>query len=70
MHAWDVAVATGQDPAGLPADLAETGIGFSESMFERADRSRLPFAAAVTLPESAPSIDRLAALLGRQPRSR
>ena len=70
VHAWDVAVATGEDPAGLPADLAETGIGFSESMFERADRTRLPFAAAVALPESAPSIDRLAALLGRQPRSR
>jgi len=70
VHAWDVAVATGQDPAVLPADLAETGIGFSESMFERADRTRLPFAAAVALPESAPAIDRLAALLGREPRSR
>jgi uncharacterized protein (TIGR03086 family) len=69
VHGWDVAVASGQDPAGLPADVAEAGIGFSESMFASADRARLPFAPAVALPESAPAIDRLAALLGREPRS-
>jgi uncharacterized protein (TIGR03086 family) len=67
VHGWDVAVATGQDPAGLPADVAEAGIGFSESMLARTDRARLPFAPAVALPESAPAIDRLAALLGRDP---
>jgi uncharacterized protein (TIGR03086 family) len=69
VHGWDVAVASGQDPEGLPADVAEAGIGFSESMFASADRTRLPFAPAVALPESAPAIDRLAALLGRDPRS-
>jgi uncharacterized protein (TIGR03086 family) len=65
VHGWDVAVASGQDPAQLPADVAEAGIGFSESMFASADRTRLPFAPAVAIPESAPAIDRLAALLGR-----
>jgi uncharacterized protein (TIGR03086 family) len=65
VHGWDVAVATGQDPAALPDDVAEAGIGFSESMFAGTDRSRLPFAPAVAVAESAPAIDRLAALLGR-----
>lgn len=65
VHGWDVAVASGQDPSQLPDDVAEAGIGFSESMFAGTDRSRLPFAPAVAVAESAPAIDRLAALLGR-----
>jgi uncharacterized protein (TIGR03086 family) len=69
VHGWDVAVASGQDPSALPADVAETGIGFSESMFASTDRTRLPFAPAAPVAESAPPIDRLAALLGREPRS-
>ncbi len=69
VHGWDVAVASGQDPTTLPADLAEAGIAFSESVFAGRDRSRLPFAEPVTTAGSASAIDRLAGLLGhRDPR--
>jgi uncharacterized protein (TIGR03086 family) len=68
VHGWDVAVASGQDPAAFPADLAEAGIAFSGSMFASTDRTRLPFGPAVAVGPSAPAIDRLAALLGREPR--
>ncbi len=70
VHGWDVAVASGQDPTTLPADLAEAGIAFSESVFAGQDRTQLPFAPAVTPADDAPAIDRLAGLLGRtDPRS-
>lgn len=65
VHGWDVAVGSGQDPAALPEDLAESGIAFTESMFATADRARLPFAPAVPVDPAAPAIDRLAGLLGR-----
>lgn len=70
VHGWDVAVASGQDPTVLPADLAETGIAFSGSMFATRDREQLPFSPAVPVADDAPAIDRLAGLLGRRdPRS-
>lgn len=65
VHGWDVAVASGQDPAQLPDDVAQAGIAFTESMFANADRTRMPFAPAVPVAPSAPAIDRLAGLLGR-----
>ncbi|HEY2220916.1 TIGR03086 family metal-binding protein [Actinomycetospora sp.] len=65
VHGWDVAVASGQDPAAFPEDLAQAGIAFTESMFATADRTRLPFAPAVPVDATAPAIDRLAGLLGR-----
>ena len=65
VHGWDVAVASGQDTAVLPDDLAESGIAFTESMFATADRARLPFAPAVPVDPASPAIDRLAGLLGR-----
>ena len=68
VHGWDVAVASGQDPTVLPADLAEAGIAFSGSMFATRDRAELPFGPAVPVPDSAPAIDRLAGLLGRTDR--
>jgi uncharacterized protein (TIGR03086 family) len=65
VHGWDVAVASGQEPAALPDDLAQAGIAFTESMLATRDRAHLPFAPAVAVADSAAAIDRLAALLGR-----
>jgi uncharacterized protein (TIGR03086 family) len=65
VHGWDVAVGSGQDPAVLPDDLAQSSIAFTESMFATADRARLPFAPAVAVDPASPAIDRLAGLLGR-----
>jgi uncharacterized protein (TIGR03086 family) len=65
VHGWDVAVASGQDPTTLPADLAEAGIAFTGSVFASRDRAELPFGPAVLVDDDAPAIDRLAGLLGR-----
>ncbi|NMO94014.1 TIGR03086 family metal-binding protein [Actinomycetospora sp. TBRC 11914] len=65
VHGWDVAVGSGQDPTGLPDDLAEAGIAFTGSVFATRDRAGLPFAPAVPVEDDAPAIDRLAGLLGR-----
>jgi uncharacterized protein (TIGR03086 family) len=66
VHGWDVAVASGQDPTVLPADLAEAGLAFTGSVFATRDRAELPFGPAVPVADTAPAIDRLAGLLGRR----
>lgn len=67
VHGWDLARATGQE-ASFPADLVETALAFTESRLSDlppAPEGRGPFGPAQTVPDDAPPIDRLAALLGR-----
>jgi uncharacterized protein (TIGR03086 family) len=67
VHGWDLARATGQPTTGLPADLAEQELAFSRVQLGRIPPDRSPFAPPQPIGESAPAIDRLAALLGRNP---
>ena len=66
VHGWDLARATGL-PFDVPADLAEGELAFSRPMLERIPPERRSFAPARPVPDAAPAIDRLAALLGRDP---
>jgi len=63
-HGWDLARATGQTPA-FPDDVVEMFIGFAERM-PRDRPAGYPFASARDVHPSAPPIDRLAALMGRE----
>jgi uncharacterized protein (TIGR03086 family) len=65
MHGWDLAKATGQQ-LRVPDEIAEM-------MLERAKQTMKPemrgkaFGPEVSVPDSTPVLDRLAAFLGRQP---
>ncbi len=65
VHGWDLAVATGAD-AQFPEDLAEQEIVFSRQNLSRVPPGRRRFADPQTVPDDAPAIERLAALLGRE----
>jgi uncharacterized protein (TIGR03086 family) len=67
VHGWDLARATGQQPA-FPDELAEQELAFSRDLLGRLPEGRHPFAPPQPVPDDAPAIDRLAALLGRAPR--
>jgi uncharacterized protein (TIGR03086 family) len=62
-HGWDLAQATSQ-PAELPEDLAEQALTFARKQLSTQPRTGR-FAAAHTVAEDAPAIDRLVAFLGR-----
>jgi uncharacterized protein (TIGR03086 family) len=66
VHGWDLAVATGVvlDP---PSDVVEGALDFSRSMLQRLPEDRRPFAAPVRVADDAAPLDRLVALLGRDP---
>ena len=64
VHGWDLARATGQH-AGFPEDLAEQELAFSRSKLGDLPPGRSPFAPPQPVPDDAPAIDRLVALLGR-----
>jgi uncharacterized protein (TIGR03086 family) len=66
-HAWDVATATGQDPA-LPEDLAATILGVAEGFVGPELRQAVGIGPPVPVPDDASSTDRLVAFMGRQPR--
>jgi len=66
VHGWDLARATGR-PAPFPEELAEGELAFSRDLLGRMPEERRPFAAPRPVAEDAPAIDRLAALLGRDP---
>jgi uncharacterized protein (TIGR03086 family) len=66
VHGWDLAMATGQPYQPDPA-VAERALGFSASALAGVPPDRSPFASPVPIDDSAPGIDRLAALLGRRP---
>jgi uncharacterized protein (TIGR03086 family) len=67
VHGWDLARATGQDVADLPADLAEQELEFSRNQLEKLPPGRRPFDPPQPVSDDAPAVDRLAALLGRTP---
>lgn len=65
VHGWDLATATGQDPT-LPADLAETVLGFAREAIT--DQMRAPhIGPAIPVGPNSSATDRLVAFLGRTP---
>ncbi len=64
VHGWDLARATGQ-PADLPADVAEGELTVWRAQFRDGVPNGLPFAPARPVAAHAPTIDHLAAFLGR-----
>jgi uncharacterized protein (TIGR03086 family) len=66
LHGWDLAVATGQAYA-LPEAAAQAALGAVEANAELF-RQYQGFAAAVAVPQSAPTLDRALAAAGRDPR--
>ncbi len=65
VHGWDLAHATGQ-PATFPDDLATQALAFSTgSSAPNVPRTGRPFGPIQTVADDAPTIDRLAAYLGR-----
>jgi uncharacterized protein (TIGR03086 family) len=66
VHGWDLARATGQDPA-MPAAVVDLLFPFAEQLLANVPRDGVAFAAVVDVPAGAPTIDRLVALSGRRP---
>jgi uncharacterized protein (TIGR03086 family) len=67
VHGWDVARATGR-PLDFPDRLVEQELAFTRSTLPRLPprpAGQGPFAPAEPVPDDAPALDRLAALLGR-----
>ncbi len=65
-HGWDVARGTGRS---LDVDdaVAERALAHSLALMDRIPPDRTPFAPPQPVPDQAPALDRLAALLGRSP---
>ncbi len=71
VHTWDLARATGQQPAWDPA-VVETSLAFMEQALPAdirggADDAEVPFAPVVATAADAPALDRLVAWCGRNP---
>jgi uncharacterized protein (TIGR03086 family) len=67
-HTWDLAVATGQSPA-WDDGTAAVGLAAIQGKLPAAGRGPgIPFADAVPVPDDAPTIERLVAWQGRDPR--
>jgi uncharacterized protein (TIGR03086 family) len=64
-HGWDIAIATGQDPA-LDPQACELALAVSQQLLPTVGR-RDRFAEEVSVPADAPAADRLVAYLGRRP---
>jgi uncharacterized protein (TIGR03086 family) len=64
VHGWDIARATGQK-ADFPEETVEEELRFSERAVQQLPSGRTPFGPPQPAPEDASTIDRLAALLGR-----
>ena len=69
VHGWDLAQSTGQRTA-FDEDVVEQALSFSRRALSEVLPGRSPFAPPRPVPDDAPAIDRLAALLGRQVPSR
>jgi uncharacterized protein (TIGR03086 family) len=67
VHAWDLAIATGQ-PTDLDPELAEYVLAFSKEMMSRAGLrgDGRPFGEEQPCDEERPAADRVAAFLGRE----
>jgi uncharacterized protein (TIGR03086 family) len=66
VHGWDLARATGQDPA-MPAAVVDTLFPFAEQLLANVPRDGVAFATVVDISAGAPGIDRLIAFSGRRP---
>jgi len=66
VHGWDLARATGL-PFEVPTGLAEGELAFARPMLDRIPPERRSFAPSRPIGGDAAAIDRLAALLGRDP---
>jgi uncharacterized protein (TIGR03086 family) len=66
VHGWDLARATGR-AAPFADELAEQEMPFTRDLLGRLPEGRQPFAPTLPATEESPAIDRLAALLGREP---
>jgi uncharacterized protein (TIGR03086 family) len=66
VHGWDLARATGLS-FDVPSDLAEGALAFSRPRIEGMPPGRRTFAPPRPIADDAPAIDRLVALLGRDP---
>jgi uncharacterized protein (TIGR03086 family) len=64
VHGWDLAQATGQD-LSAPERAVQRALVFSREFVHRIPPGRQPFAPSQDVPEDAPALDRLVALLGR-----
>lgn len=66
VHGWDLARATGRT-VSYPDDVVEQEIAFSREFLGRIPPDREPFAPSRPVPADAVPLDRLVALLGRDP---
>jgi uncharacterized protein (TIGR03086 family) len=66
VHGWDLARATGRT-VSYPDDVVEQEIAFSREFLGRVPPDREPFAPSRPVADDAPPLDRLVALLGRNP---
>jgi uncharacterized protein (TIGR03086 family) len=67
MHGWDLARATGQ-PWASPEAAAQESLGFAPNMLSPEYQGEgKAFAPAVSVPGTAPALDRLLGLSGRDP---
>jgi uncharacterized protein (TIGR03086 family) len=67
VHGWDLATATGQRLPSHADALAEGVLAFSRQLLARLPEGRHPFAPSRPVAGDAPALDRLVALLGREP---
>jgi uncharacterized protein (TIGR03086 family) len=67
VHGWDLATATGQQLPASADSLAERVLGFSRQLLTRIPEDRRPFGPPCPASDDAPALDRLLALLGREP---
>jgi uncharacterized protein (TIGR03086 family) len=66
VHGWDLARATGRT-VSFPDEIVEQAIEFSRPALDLVPADRSPFAPSRPVAEDAPPLDRLVALLGREP---
>ena len=65
VHGWDLATATGQRPA-FADEIAEQALAFTRPNLANIPPDRQPFGPPRAVSDSAPALDRLAALCGRK----
>jgi uncharacterized protein (TIGR03086 family) len=66
VHGWDLARATGRT-VSFPDDVVEQSIAFSREFLPQVPAGRTPFGSPHEVAADAPPLDRLVALLGREP---
>ena len=67
LHTWDLAVATGQQPAWDDEVVRRAMVALADKLPPGSDRGEVPFAAEVAVASDAPPIARLVAYSGRRP---